>query len=72
MINITLFLQVSNNSVAYDSAPHHVGVKAMFFNLSEIFLNYTITSAEMSSNSIITAAVVSQKFKVVTFCIIDL
>ena len=50
----------------------HVGVKAMYFNLSGIFFNHTITSAEMSSNSIITGAVVSQKFKVVTFCMIDL
>ena len=40
----------------------------MYFNLSGIFLKYTITSAEMSSNSIITAAIVSQKFKVLTFC----
>lgn len=43
------------------------GVKAMYFNLSGIFTNHTVTAAEMSSNSIVTAAIVSQKFKVVTF-----
>ena len=42
------------------------GVKALYFNLSEVFSNHTVTSSEMSSNSIVTAAVVSQKFKVVT------
>lgn len=45
----------------------------MFFNLSRIFPNHTITSAEMSSNSIVTAAIVSQKYKVMmTFCKSDL
>ena len=40
------------------------GVKAMYFNLSGIFSNDTVTSAEMSNNGIVTAAVISQKFKV--------
>lgn len=47
------------------------GVKAMYFNLSGIFSNNTVTSAEMNSNSIITAAVVSQKFKVLTVVFTD-
>ena len=68
MISIISFPQVSL-AVSCDPLNHSsTGVKAMYFNLSGIFSNNTVTSAEMNSNSIITAAVVSQKFKVVTLC----
>lgn len=66
MINITSYHQVRDHvSRSCDTLNHaFTGIKAMYFNLSEIFSNHTITSAEMSSSNIVTAAVVSQKFKV--------
>ncbi|XP_065898347.1 N-acetylglucosamine-1-phosphotransferase subunits alpha/beta-like [Dysidea avara] len=42
------------------------GVRAAYFNLSNLFYNHTLSTAEMTQNGVVVSAIVSQKFMVLT------
>jgi len=45
------------------------GVRATYFNLSDVFHNHTLSTAEMSQNEVVVSAIVSQKFMVIYLCV---
>ena len=45
------------------------GVRAAYFNLSNLFYNHTLSTAEMTQNGVVVSAIVSQKFMVIFLCV---